>query len=822
MPNYVPGIGNPAAKLLICGEAPGKHEDEQGIPFCGPSGKILDDCLFKAGIRRSDTYITNVVKYRPPMNDFKRFHLIGVDVDKSIKELWELEINQIKPNCILCIGNEALKAVAGMNGILDYRGSILTAKNGSTKCVGTIHPAALFSHTTEGDTSGGLSWVYLRLIEADISRAVEESLTNKLILPERTLQIAHNSLDLYRYFREYEKLDFAIVDIESVNCVPICYGFAFNKHHAISCPIFRQIGNNKLTDMGDNELDECWRIIDTQLRKLRLGGHNLLYDDYKSGLIGFEMPNVYSDTLIKTRVIFPEMPQKRLCDISSLWTREPFYKSEGKEFRLGKDKIDKLLLYNARDCAVNFEVDEAQEEDLLALQEKYHIPLRDYYYKYMMLKHKFYLKLQMTGKKVDIARQKELKKKYTLMQEEVHTRLTERIGDDINVKSYPQMFNLLYKIMKFRVRKRNPTSEDSIVALLGNTKKKEQKEILNDILEERRIRDQKSRQISFSPDYDGRCKSSYNISATETCRSSTGILKKPLRPKKIGLADHTISAHGRLGKDIKSMFIADTGKVILQADASQAEARVVAVLSEDWKLLEAFDSVDIHRRTAALIFGYTNSLELGVEFKHPIVDNLPKGGPERYTGKTVRYAGNYDVAKHTFMITFNTNAQKYEIPMEISEWRAGQMLEMFHKASPKIRSKFHADIKDAIDSSRVLIDPFGGVRVFNGRMDDIYKEAFANIPQRTVAHVVQGAALKIDEELNGDGSVLWSEEKHDSLTLQAPENDWERYAKLMKKHMETPVNFRTYCSLKRDVDLVIPCSLEISHTNYAAFESIEI
>lgn len=824
MPNYVGGIGSLEPQLMIIGEAVGKVENETGVPFTGPTGQMLDSFLFKAGVRRTDCYITNVVKYRPPLNDLKKLHLIDVDIGQQMQELWDNEINKLHPNCILAVGDLALQAVCDVSGILNYRGSILTARDGITKVIPTIHPAALFSHTTgENETKGGLSWVYTKLIEADIIRAAEESKTKSIVLPERTLSIANNSLDAHRFFREYEKLDKAAVDIESINCVPVCVGFAFNRNHAISIPLLRSIGPHKLTDMGENELDECWRMIDEQLRRVRIIGHNFMYDEYKLGLIGFETPYVYSDTLLKTRVIFPELPDKRLCVVSSLWTREPYYKDDGKEFKLGKISFDKFLKYNARDCAVEFEVDEEQEKDLLNLQETYKVPLRSYYYNYMMKKHKFYLKLQMTGKKVDLARQKELKIKYTNMQETVHERLTKAIGQEVNVKSYPQMFELLYKIMKFKIRKRDPTSEDSIIALLGQSKKKEQKEILKDVLEERRIRDQKSRQISFCPDYDGRCKSAYNISATETCRSSTGILKKPLRSKKVGLADHTISAHGRLGKDIKSMFIADTGKVIIQCDASQAEARVAAVLSEDWELLEAFDKVDIHRRTAGLIFGYTQKLELGVDFHHPIVDKLPKDGPERYTGKTTRYAGQYDTGKHTFMLTFNTNAQKYDIPMDISEWKAGEMLELFHKASPKIRGIFHRDIKEAIDSSRVLIDPMGGVRIFNGRMDDsLYKEAYANIPQRTVAHLIQGAALKIDEELNGDTNILWAEEKHDALYLQVPENNWEVYAKLMKKHMECPIDFSVYCTLKRNIKLIIPCDVEISHTNYAEFEKVKV
>ena len=336
MPNYVPGTGSVEPKLMIIGEAPGKHEDEQSTPFVGPTGGMLNDYLFKAGVKRSDCYITNVIKYRPPMNDLKKLHLIGVDIEQSIKELWENEINKLHPNVILAVGDLALNATCGVSGILNYRGSILTANDGHTKVVSTIHPAALFSHTDDEGNKGGLSWVWNKVIQADVQRAAEESRTAALNLPERELQIAHNSLDLHRFFRQYEKLDKAAVDIESINCVPVCVGFAFNKQHAISIPLLRRIGTNNLTDMGDNELDECWRMIDEQLRRINIVGHNFMYDEYKLNLIGYECPKVYSDTLLKTRVIFPELPDKRLCVVSSLWTREPYYKDDGKEFKLGK------------------------------------------------------------------------------------------------------------------------------------------------------------------------------------------------------------------------------------------------------------------------------------------------------------------------------------------------------------------------------------------------------------------------------------------------------------------------------------------------------
>ena len=64
----VPGEGNPRARVMLIGEGPGWHEDQQGKPFVGNSGKFLNELLAKAGLQRDDVFITNVVKCRPPGN----------------------------------------------------------------------------------------------------------------------------------------------------------------------------------------------------------------------------------------------------------------------------------------------------------------------------------------------------------------------------------------------------------------------------------------------------------------------------------------------------------------------------------------------------------------------------------------------------------------------------------------------------------------------------------------------------------------------------------------------------------------------------------
>src|ERR1035438_1673849 len=104
MDNYVAGYGSSSAKLVIVGEAPGKHEVEQGYPFAGPTGNLLDQALACTPVTRNDCYLTNVVKIRPPNNDISKLKDIGHSIEEFIPQLW-LELEQINPNCILALGN---------------------------------------------------------------------------------------------------------------------------------------------------------------------------------------------------------------------------------------------------------------------------------------------------------------------------------------------------------------------------------------------------------------------------------------------------------------------------------------------------------------------------------------------------------------------------------------------------------------------------------------------------------------------------------------------------------------------------------------------
>lgn len=100
----VPGDGSADAEIMFIGEAPGKNEDEQGIPFVGAAGKFLAEMLAAIGLKREDIYITNVVKYRPPDNRDPN----PEEIEACMPWLHE-QIRIIKPKIIITLGRHAME-----------------------------------------------------------------------------------------------------------------------------------------------------------------------------------------------------------------------------------------------------------------------------------------------------------------------------------------------------------------------------------------------------------------------------------------------------------------------------------------------------------------------------------------------------------------------------------------------------------------------------------------------------------------------------------------------------------------------------------------
>ena len=149
--NAVPGDGQTSAKIIFIGEAPGKNEDEKGSPFIGVAGRILDEALQKAGIERSQVFITNIVKCRPPGN-----RIPEDDERAACRPYLDRQISLIAPRIICILGATAYSSILGGKSITQNRGKIIKRKG--QKYLITIHPAAAIynknlRHALEDDLS---------------------------------------------------------------------------------------------------------------------------------------------------------------------------------------------------------------------------------------------------------------------------------------------------------------------------------------------------------------------------------------------------------------------------------------------------------------------------------------------------------------------------------------------------------------------------------------------------------------------------------------------------------------------------------------------
>jgi DNA polymerase len=154
------GAGNPHADLMFVGEAPGFHEDKQGVPFVGQAGKLLDGLLAGVDLRRDDVYIANVLKCRPPGNRDPQ-----PDEIESCEPHLFRQIELIEPKVVATLGNFATKLLSGRPlGITRVHGQeqAFTIAGRSVLLYPLYHPAAAL-----------YTPAMLKVLESDFARLPE-------------------------------------------------------------------------------------------------------------------------------------------------------------------------------------------------------------------------------------------------------------------------------------------------------------------------------------------------------------------------------------------------------------------------------------------------------------------------------------------------------------------------------------------------------------------------------------------------------------------------------------------------------------------------
>ncbi len=153
------GRGQASARLALVGEQPGDVEDQKGLPFVGPAGRLLVDALDEAGVNRSDVYVTNAVKhfkFSPRGN--RRIHATPDTYEVGACMPWlSAELAAVSPELIVLLGATAAKALLGPSFRVTQQRGVLMPHEGGGQLMATIHPSAVLrAGDARADAMAGL------------------------------------------------------------------------------------------------------------------------------------------------------------------------------------------------------------------------------------------------------------------------------------------------------------------------------------------------------------------------------------------------------------------------------------------------------------------------------------------------------------------------------------------------------------------------------------------------------------------------------------------------------------------------------------------
>lgn len=343
---FVSNIGPQDAKLVCIGEAPGETEEtgtsENGYhpePFLGWAGEKLIECLHKNGAPRNTVFLGNLCNYRPAYGNRFRLLLNTPQLQQSFKSLYD-HLLKNKPNVIIALGAWPLLFLTGKRGKNDgsgiglWRGSILPCSLPgleNVKVIPTYHPSAVNRDRT-----------LYPIFNDDIKKAITDSAFPEFNYRHRKFITSPSDDELEFYTQEFLRADKLAIDVENFKGAKLsCVGFAPSPDLAMCIPTLNP---------SHHALDCIQRLVKSSIPKiLQFGTHDA---EVLHLNLNLDIVNYYWDTMSAQVVMWPGMPAS-LAYLTSVYTREPYYKEErkseeGKEIKTWNAKFnkDKLWKYN--------------------------------------------------------------------------------------------------------------------------------------------------------------------------------------------------------------------------------------------------------------------------------------------------------------------------------------------------------------------------------------------------------------------------------------------------------------------------------------------
>jgi len=709
----VQSIGPPDAKIMFVGEAPGREEEMQGTPFVGGAGKVLNQLLSQAMIFRKECYFTNVMMDRPINNNFGEFY-----EDKSRKvpskfllegiQRLKKEIENINPNVVVALGNEALRAITGLRSITKNRGSILfsTLVPGQ-KVVAAIHPT---------DIMKNWDWAPLTLVDLERIKVEAESPTHKFT-PREFLKITNIPALKAEVEAALKFAEYIAFDIETCNNQVSCIGFATSSTYAFVVPI------HMFETSSWSEVDEriVWglikKLLESDIKKI---GQNANFDMFfLLSTVGIRVKNLWLDTMVAFHCVYPELP-KSLATLCSIYTDQPYYKDMIREGDYYK--------YNSLDCMVTYECALKIKKELIEFRT---------WAVYRNIVHpilNILLDMESKGLRVNLEK-KHLAAISTLEEIKLlQAKWDKGVGHALNVNSPKKMAEFLYDELGLPAQYNRKTGRlTTDVKSLHRLAAKYPSIVFDFIQKLREVRKVHSTYLTAIVDKDNRIRCSYVLYGTKSGRLASKM-------SRFGSGMNLQNVPKGICREV---VIPDEGYMFISGDLSQAEMRVVAWLANDSILINTFESgKDVFEVVASIIF------DVKVE------DVTPE---QRKLAKHISHACNYGMGPMTLSeisgLSFADSKDK---------------LNLYHINFPRIRM-WQMEIEAKLRKVRMLDTPMGRRRTFFGRWNNaLIRDAYSYIPQSTVSDVVLMGMIELDRRLPKDCNILLN--IHDEIVIQIPIN----------------------------------------------------
>ena len=702
-------IGPPDAKIMFVGEAPGREEEIQGIPFVGGAGKILNQFLSQAMISRGECYITNVMHDRPINNDFGSFY---EDKSRKVPSKFLLEgiqrlkgeIEKLNPNVVVAVGNEALRAITGLRSITKYRGSILfsTLVPGQ-KVVPIIHPASTMRN-----------WDSAPLTLVDLERIKEEAKSpGHTFLPRLYCKI-ESIPQLRAHVKAALKAEYLSFDIETCNNQVSCIGFATSATSAFVVPI--HMFETSFWSEADEKI--VWKLIKKLLGSdVKKIGQNVNFDMFFIlSTVGITVKNLWFDTMCAFHCVYPELP-KGLDTLCSIYTDQPYYKD--------MIKTD-YYKYNSLDCMITYECAMKIKEELIEFRT---------WAVYRNVVHpilNILLGMESKGVRVDL-KKKELAASSTAEEIKLlQAKWDKAVGHPLNVNSPTKMSQFLYDELRLPAQYKRTTGRVTTdVKALHRLAAKYPSVVFDYIERLRKVRKIYSTYLTAVVDSDNRMRCSYVLYGTESGRLASKM-------SRFGTGMQMQNVPKGICREI---IIPDEECMFISADLSQAEMRVVAWLANDMVLINRFESgKDVFILVASIVFNV------------PVEKVTPE---QRQLAKHISHACNYGMG-----------------PMTLSEVSglsfadSKERLNLYHINFPRIRM-WQMEIEAKLRKTRMLETPLGRRRTFFGRWNNtLIRQAYSYIPQSTVSDVILMGMIEMDRRLPKGCNILLN--IHDEVVIQSP------------------------------------------------------